>query len=811
MTPAELRKQLLANGYTPLPNIGKACYLKNWNSITVTEAVIDEWSARKSPAKRFPDTGLRIEDSLTVIDLDINHEAMNALRIKLEAKEPELARALVRRGKGHKEAWFIRCDEPFNRIATRRWLAPGAELDRDGSHVVEIFGGASARQFGAFGAHTREPDGSVAIAYEWAGKSPLDTPLDQLPVFTRNQLLKLVDFIEETLEATPGWQPVIRTQKGEHIASRVYDLTPELEFECNDGVVRALGELQAAAGERGLRCSASWLEPGRGHSLTRCLVGKSHDGGLTLWDSATGTTHMPAADAPKTAIGASSLAADLSALHRKLQESTKAAQSEAKAKRRAKLSAEDDHLQAAGKLLQTYAYCPTRQLPIVPLWATKADDGMAMTNFRTMMLPWAGEEEGPRGGIKKINPVDLWASSPERVTVEGLRLRPDRPRPTYQEKGKTYVNFYEPPVHTAAGGDPALGLELLAQLLPDAGERQWFARWLAYKLANPEVPGPAVVMVARAHGTGRGTLGELVRRLFGGQYVRTIGFDHWAGRTYQSQYTDWMAQSLIAIVNESSTADNGSTYRTKHDTYERLKEIIEPRAVERQIITKGDKAYDAVVFTSYLVFTNNPDALPLPANDRRIWVGSNGEPQPVEYWDRINTWMADERNVAAFAQWLLALDLGAYSPYEAPPMTRGKERMTRLSQSDLDRGFETALDRLQDGELFVPPQVLAIMRELIDAEDARYPDRWQDMALRMVSNKCERVGEPNGRNWHPMIDGKRYAVYARTERTAKKWSGEEPELVRREVLRNGSPNATGTTGNLLRGLAALRSIKGGKE
>lgn len=804
-----LRLALLANGYTPIPNVGKTTFLKGWPTIKVDEAEIRGWSRRHS---RWQDTGLRIQDGLAVIDIDINHEVIDRVAARLEKEEPALAQALVRYGKGRKEAWFVRTAEDFGRIATRRWLAPGANLDRDGTHVVEIFGGSSPRQFGAFGAHTRGAGGDVEIAYEWAipyhttvAESPANVRLDQLPELPKNVFLRLCDVVEEELEAA-GWTPVMRTVKGEGDALRVYDLQPEMHFECNDGLTRTLAELEAAAGEEGLRCSASWLEPGGNHSMTRCLIGRSHSGVLTLWDSATGTTHLPASKAPSENSAATQEA--VAGLLAKLQ---KAADSEAKQKRRSRLTAEDDYQQAAAKLLATYAYCPSRQAAIVPLYATSATEGMTMTNFRTMLLPWAGEEEGPKGGIKKINPADIWASSSNRETVEGLRLRPDRERPTYTEEGKTYVNIYAPELHLRAGGDAAPGLEFLEQLLPDSGEREWFTRWLAFKYRNPGVPGPAVVMVARSHGTGRGTLGELVRRLFGARYVKTLGFDLFAGRTYQSQYTAWMADSLVVIVNESSTADNGSTYRTKHDTYERLKEVIEPRAQERRIVMHGVTAFDALVFTSYLIFTNNPDALPLPADDRRIWVGSNGEPRPVEYWEGVNAWMGEPANVDAFAQHLLALDLGDYSPYAVPPMTEGKEAMTEMSRSDLDRGIERALAKLTDGELFVPAQVIALIQEMKETDGLRLPDKWQDSVGRELPKLTHRVGKPNGRNWHPMIEGKRHSIYAIQRTTAQRWNDAEADDVRSEILRNGSVKATGMAGDVLRGIAKLQAIRGGKD
>ena len=782
----DLRTQLVANGYSPLPNVGKACYLEGWPKVEITPEVLARWSRRHS---RFQDTGLRVENGLAVIDLDINDEAGAAAVAKaIEGEFPALLSALVRYGKGFKEAWFCRTAEPFGRIHTFRFWAPGLnDPDVHEAHCVEIFGGGSPRQFGAFGAHTRDKAGDVVVAYEWAGSdvmSPANIPLENLPELSKADFFRIAEIAETTLRKL-GFEQVTRSTSGESEATRVYDLVDGMEFECSDEVTRSLAELREIAGQEGLRCSASWLEPGRGHSLTRCLVGRSHSGHLTVHDTASQITHMPADADPGEAIERQ---IDVNALAVRLKRLAEV-ESEKKAKRRAKLSADDDHMVAAAKATQTWALCPGQQASVVPIWADAIGEGaMTVTNFRHMMMPWCGVELGPRDGEKKINPVDLWMASKERLTIEGQRLRPDMPRPTYEERGKLYSNVYKPELHPESGGDAWGGVELLEQLLPEQAEREWFTRWLAYKWLHPATPGPAVLMVARRFGTGRGTLGELIKRIFGSRYVNELGFDHFVGRTTQSQYTGWQADSLVVLVNESSTADNGSTFRTKHDTYERLKEIVEPRPRERLIVEKYTKSYRALTPASYVIFTNNPDALPLPPEDRRFAVLANGDPRDVEYWERINAWMGEPENVGAFVRWLEAYDMADYSPFAVPIKTRAKEAMSGFSMSHIDIALEEALRELP-GELVLPEQLLSAMRRIRDENNYDFPERWELGAKRAIQRLLHRVGEKDGPSWVLKVDGKRYPIYARTSRDASKWESAEAEERRREVLSNGVPGS----------------------
>ncbi len=793
-----LRLRLLANGYTPLPNVAKMTLLKGWPTVDVTEAEIASWSRRHS---RWADTGIRVQDGLCVIDLDINHEIIDEVARELEKEEPALSRALIRYGKGFKEAWFCRVDEPFGRIHTRRWLAPDADLDRDGSHVVEVFGGASPRQFGAFGAHTREPDGSVTVSYQWADEeSPATIGIDTLPLITRAQVYKLVDIAERVLEAA-GWTPVQKTQKGESEATRVYDLTDDMLFETNEGAVGVpFAALRERAGEEGLRVSASFLEPGRGHSLTRCLVGRTHAGDIFIWDSATDITHLAADRAP---VAEEERQIDVNLVAERLKKLADIA-SEQKQKRLNRLSAEDDFSITVAKLLRSYALCPYQQLQVVPVWAESVNDGMTLTNFRTAMNKYAMVEIGPRGGEKRVNPVDAWSANREQqIEVRGLRMRPDMQRPVYEEGGQKYVNVYTPIVHPT-GGTVEVALEFLEQLLPDPVERRWFCRWLAYKYRHPEVPGPAVVMVARSHGTGRGTMAMIIEKLFGQRYVKSLDFEIFAGKTYQSQYNSWGAETLFVTVDESSEAQGGSIYSAKRDTYERIKQLVEPRAKLRHFVRHGLPPFTAYSYVTYFIATNHADALPLPADDRRIWVGTNGEPRELDFWNRVNEWMEVPENIGAFAEWLEELDLADYSPYLPPPMTSGKRAMIEMSASPIDHAMTEALQALP-GEVLIPEQVISAMRRVKDEWSLDFPERWEAIARRQVQMRLHRIGVKDGPGWVLRVENKKYPLYARDAATARRWTAGGGDDLRAEALRNGSPTSDKSVAEAL---AKLRVVGG---
>ena len=79
-----IRHDLLRNGYTPLPNIDKACRLRGWNTVQPTHELIDQW-ARKQVCQA---TGIRVEKA---------SELRGALTRALETEGPVLVDVVTAR------------------------------------------------------------------------------------------------------------------------------------------------------------------------------------------------------------------------------------------------------------------------------------------------------------------------------------------------------------------------------------------------------------------------------------------------------------------------------------------------------------------------------------------------------------------------------------------------------------------------------------------------------------------------------------------------------------------------------------------
>lgn len=417
-------------------------------------------------------------------------------------------------------------------------------------------------------------------------------------------------------------------------------------------------------------------------------------------------------------------------------------------------------------LVERFGFCPTRTRPVVPLVTTDPNAGMTFENFKKDHARFTIE----RGS----NPADAWLYDHARISVEGLQMRPDRPRPRFTESGAVFVNTYNPPDHSQEGGDIAVGLRFFEHLLPDPLEREWLLRWLAFKLRHPEIPGPGVVMVAHGvHGTGRGSLtNALLPALFGSQYVKKVELSDLTGRDGQGAFNEFASDSVIVTVDEASDEGTSPRYAQRRRAYDALKSLVEPAPRRIRIRRKYGTIGDETTNTSYLICTNHRDAIAIPHDDRRFAILSNGVRMPDAFRFEFHAWVSDPANVAAFARYLNGLDIGNYSPFNDPISTEAKDDMADAALSDVDRAIADVLsdDEYLPAQCFTVGQLTEMIRQKQPWQDWRFPEEWEAIARKAITNVAFRVGVRNGTNWTIAHDQKaKVAVYARTAQMATHW------------------------------------------
>jgi hypothetical protein len=164
-----LRRQLLTNGYEPVPIRGKAPHWKGWASGEITDARLSEIEAAHPD---HTNTGIRT-GRCAAIDIDLTNAA-HVIEVE-KVIDATLGTTPLTRVGSKGALLCYRNEQPISKIT----------IGLKDKRLIEILG--AGQQFAAYGDH---PD--TGRVYEWPndffGGDPLQTPLAELPLVTPDQL-----------------------------------------------------------------------------------------------------------------------------------------------------------------------------------------------------------------------------------------------------------------------------------------------------------------------------------------------------------------------------------------------------------------------------------------------------------------------------------------------------------------------------------------------------------------------------------------------------------------------------------------------
>jgi len=189
-TPAA-RQALLKNGYEPTPLVGKRPVLDQWQNSRPTAEDVITWE-RILPYAR--NTGVLTRLTPAVDDDVLNEEVANKIHGWVRELIPPSYPELLRIGRFPKRAILFRCDKPFPKVSTGKWI------DEKGiEHQLEIL--CDGQQLAVYGTHpdTHQP-------YNWPGARPARTPRTCLPPLTPEAAQTLVNRAKALFQER-GWRP----------------------------------------------------------------------------------------------------------------------------------------------------------------------------------------------------------------------------------------------------------------------------------------------------------------------------------------------------------------------------------------------------------------------------------------------------------------------------------------------------------------------------------------------------------------------------------------------------------------------------
>lgn len=399
------------------------------------------------------------------------------------------------------------------------------------------------------------------------------------------------------------------------------------------------------------------------------------------------------------------------------------------------------------------------------------DRGRFLTwkEFRSLTAASLTFEEPEREGGKPrpIPNAVLWQRDPARKTVMTRTFRPGAGIVCHDPDGLLAVNTWRP-IDRRPAPVPALFLEHLEYLIPDALERGAFLDWLAHLEQRPgELPHYGWLHVAANTGTGRNWLASVLARVWRGYVAPNVDLPE----LLDSPYNGKLAGRVLAIVDEvQEGAASDNPYRHAN----RLKSLV--NAEHRDINPKFGRQYREHNACRWLVFSNHLNAIPINDTDRR-WrvVQHTAAPRPAEDYVRLYRALEDAEFINGVAWYLARRDVSAFNPGERPPMSDAKRAVIGASKTIIQESAEGLVAHW-------PADVIANRDAALVLSDGVATEVTPAMRRALMELGCVK--------WSGVVKVRGTPTRCWVLRNPEKWSATESAFIAREIQRARADYAT---------------------
>ena len=262
----------------------------------------------------------------------------------------------------------------------------------------------------------------------------------------------------------------------------------------------------------------------------------------------------------------------------------------------------------------------------------------------------------------------------------------------YDEAGLKVLNLFKhpplPPESFDADVEPML--EFLDYLFD--GNREAIDHlnfWIAHFIFKPEIRLNHGILVSGNQGTGKTTLGEIVKAL-GGSSGRTI-----TPQEMDGNFQDWAKNSRLVLVEEVKQTG-------KFDFYNKLKPYITNETI--RINPKFVPAYDLNNILCFMMFSNYQNPIAIDKDDRRFfYYHSKAERKDKDYYTNLYDYLFEQGGIWAYREFLeknYFLRLTVDFAFDPPPQTEAHRMAGEASVTSLE---EYIADQLAEGSGYYAP------------------------------------------------------------------------------------------------------------
>lgn len=739
---------LIDNGYNIIPiQVGKkAPGFDGWQKARSTKPQLNEWLEN---GHRSSGVGILTKHT-PAIDIDVLDEEI-AEKLEKWVRD-NIGDAPLRVGRAPKRLMLFRTDEPFRKMRSTIYRDEWCNKQQ-----IEVLG--DGQQFVAYHIH---PD--TGRPYQWTnGDNPLNTKAPELTLVTVEQINDLLAYFDELARGV-GWDV---EKQARQMAKQLDSDNPFLEdtapVEISDDELRARLLLVPNPDDYD-----TWLQVGMAlyhqfdgeetgrlfwHEWSETADNYDPDALDRKWDgfSIAGKRKAPitaryilrlskeAIDNTTQALTLELRDAFLSAKDliewEKARERTRQAEIDGLARSSLAHVAKERREAITGtkislvEIKKAIAYHP-KKLEKTPQWCRKWLYDTSDDKFFNMETKVSTTQQGfnamyDREALTRedvLNGRNTPSSSASSLAlnrykisvVSGRRYEPGRD-PIFHSPDGVFANTY--PEHEI----PDLPDKLLprdkrnidrvkkhiAHLLPDSVEQRLFLDWLSWVVQNPGLHANYAVLLQGVEGDGKSFFAQLMRAVMGVSNVRMLN-----AKILESSFSDWAVGQCLSCVEEVRLI--------KHNKYEvinAIKPFITNDHIE--VHPKGKAPYNAKNTTSYLIFTNYRDALPLDDDSRRYLVLFS-QWQRKEDLDEFKAANPDyyemlyrtfEESAPALRQWLLNHEQSDdFRPRGDAPVTKARGYMIRQAQPEFIQQLNDMIDEAVSPEItreLLEPSALA--------------------------------------------------------------------------------------------------------
>ena len=303
------------------------------------------------------------------------------------------------------------------------------------------------------------------------------------------------------------------------------------------------------------------------------------------------------------------------------------------------------------------------------------------------------DEDGDLAEVSK----GTWTTAPGRKTYHRLVYAPTQPPHEYRDGATLVMNQWTGlgrglPA-SSEGGTAEPMLRHIKERMADGNDEYagYITRWLAYKIQNPGSR-PEVALVLRGKkGAGKGTLGHLIRRLFGRHGLHIASADMLTG-----SFNGHLADVSFLLADEAFFPGDKSNLG-------RLNVLVTDETF--MIHPKGMTPYQGFNTLGIMMLSNEHWVVPATEDERRYAVFDVREKaqdgSDDAYFDALKHWCDEENNplaganIRAFVGHMQQMDLNGWHPRAHIPQT---EALAAQREHTLEPVEQFWLNALREGE-----------------------------------------------------------------------------------------------------------------